>query len=396
MHNLKNNIWKVYIFGFFNGMHFLGAVLIPFFTDWIKIDYGQIMILQTVFLLSSLLSEIPTGVIADKYGRKYSLQLAVVATMIGILFYISYPSFWIVMIGEIFWGIGQSLFSGAGEAFMYDTLKQLNREKESKKMFANAENFFLTGLMVAAPIGSLIYFLTGDLRMPLVFMLAPQLVALIISFTFIEPQRFDKVKESYRYINILRDGVKAFWQHKILKVLALDMVTIAVIAYFIIFFYQGLLMKLGMEIKYLGLIQFITLAAQIIVISQYRRFEKVLKSKKGLIILSAFLTGIAYIMLGLTNYMPLIIIFIVMAAGFGLTREPLFSSYMNKYIESDKRATVMSCINMLRTLCLVILNPLAGYMANWSIQNTLLILGVIAIGFAIISNFRIKEEMLID
>ena len=94
--------------------------------------------------------------------------------------------------------------------------------------------------------------------------------------------------------------------------------------------------------------------------------------------------------------MPIVIILILIAAGFGLTREPLFSSYMNKYISSDKRATVMSCINMMKTFCLVLINPFAGLMADWSISNTLLILGVIAIGFAIVSNFRIKKEMLID
>lgn len=384
------------MFGFSHGLQFMGAVLIPFFTDWGGLGYKQIMILQAAFLLSTFIFEVPTGVIADRFGRKYSLILATVAIIIGILIYVSYPSFHIFLLGEIFWGLGMALFSGAGDALLYDTLKQLHREKESKKMFINTQNIYLFGLMISAPLGSLIYFVTNDLRMPMFYMVIPQAIALIIGLTFVEPKRFEKIKESYRYLNILKDGVSFFWKHKILKVLAFDMVAIAVIAYLIIVLYQGLLLNLHVDIKYFGVIHFFILAAEILVLSQYRRMEKILKAKKRLIVVSALITGTMFIILGLIQFVPLVLGAIILASGFGLTREPLFANYMNKFISSDKRATVISSINMLKSLILVILNPLVGLMADWSIQYTLLILGIFAIGFAIISNFRIKEKMLID
>ena len=140
MKAVEKNIWKICWFGFFSGLHFMGAVLIPFWTDWGGLNYTHIMILQAVFLLSAFIFEIPTGVIADRFGRKPSLILATVAVIIGIIIYVSYPSFWIFAIAEVFWGLSLALFSGAGEAFLYDTLKQLKREKESKKYFARTEN----------------------------------------------------------------------------------------------------------------------------------------------------------------------------------------------------------------------------------------------------------------
>jgi hypothetical protein len=67
---------------------------------------------------------------------------------------------------------------------------------------------------------------------------------------------------------------------------------------------------------------------------------------------------------------------------------------MNKYIPSDKRATILSTTSMLRTLAIVVINTCSGLLADWSIPYTLLILGISTVIFAFLS--RIKEEHLID
>lgn len=105
-------------------------------------------------------------------------------------------------------------------------------------------------------------------------------------------------------------------------------------------------------------------------------------------------TGIFYILLAIIRYTPLVIAAIIICAGFGLTRGPLFSSYMNKYIPSDKRATILSTTSMLRTFAIVIINTISGFLADWSIPNTLIILGIAAILFTSFS--KIKEAHLID
>ena len=136
--------------------------------------------------------------------------------------------------------------------------------------------------MIAAPIGSIIFYITGDLRMPMLLMLIPQIIALIVGFTLIEPKRFDKTKETQRYLTILKEGVSFFWHHKILKILALDMVVIGVVAYFVIFLYQGLLMKYGVDIKYFGIVHFLMLGVQILVIVNIEEWKKYSELKEGL------------------------------------------------------------------------------------------------------------------
>jgi hypothetical protein len=102
----------------------------------------------------------------------------------------------------------------------------------------------------------------------------------------------------------------------------------------------------------------------------------------------------AFLVLGVTTFAPVVVLCIWIAASFGLSRTALFSSYMNKHIPSAHRATVLSCISMQRTLAIAIVNPIAGKLADWSIPSTMLILGVSALALAAWS--QIDEAHLID
>jgi sugar phosphate permease len=172
------------------------------------------------------------------------------------------------------------------------------------------------------------------------------------------------------------------------------MVMVFSFAWIIIWFYQALLKNAGVDIAYFGIVHAFMSLSQILIINNFIRLEKWLGSKKRLLFLSAFLTGAAFILLGMTSYAPVVIAGIFLCAGFGLSRGPLFSSYMNKYIPSDKRATILSTTSMLRTFSIVVVNTVSGLLADWSIPNTLLALGIASIVFSFLS--KIKEEDLID
>ena len=68
MPRYRANIWKMYLFEFLTSLHFISAVLIPFFADWGGISFTQIMILQSWFVFVTFVAEVPTGVVADYLG----------------------------------------------------------------------------------------------------------------------------------------------------------------------------------------------------------------------------------------------------------------------------------------------------------------------------------------
>jgi MFS family permease len=382
----------MYLFRFFASLHFIGGVLVPFFTDWGGINLTQILILQSWFMLWTLLLEIPSGAFADYLGRKQSLILACVVNMAGAIVYGSVPNFFVFMFGEILWAISAALLSGASEAFVYDTLEKIGESKKSKEVFGRISGLGLAGIMIAAPIGSILG-AEFDLRVPMLSLVAPFAVASLIALTFKEPKT-DRKTEQKRYAIILRDGVKYFYKNRVLRILALDMIIIASIAYFMIWFYQPMLKQAGVNVAYFGVVHAALAASQILVMNNYERLERAFGSRKRLITISSAVTGDMFIVGGLTTFLPIVLLVIVLGGGFGLSRRPLFVSYMNKYIPSAPRATVLSTISMFRLLALIVVNPVVGLLADWSLNYTLIILGVAALTFSLIS--RVEERHLID
>ncbi len=109
---------------------------------------------------------------------------------------------------------------------------------------------------------------------------------------------------------------------------------------------------------------------------------------------STFISGIAFIYLGINNDVFPAIVAMLIIAGFGLSRFVLISSYMQKHIESHNRATVASAASMLKRFSLAIIYPIIGLSVEWSLNYTLVIIGIIIVGFSLIS--KIQESYLID
>ncbi|MBL7160125.1 MAG: MFS transporter [Candidatus Aenigmarchaeota archaeon] len=390
MSDYKSNIWKMYLLRFFRSFHMVSGVLIPFFTDWGNLNFTQVLFLQSWFLIWVFLLEIPTGTVADYLGRKTSLFFAGLVGTVGAIIYSSSPNFYVFMIGEFLFAMSVALMSGADQALIYDSLKKTKQTKISKEIFARYESLGVLGIMIAAPIGSYIGVNFG-LQAPMLLMSIPMLLSVIISLTLKEPSSKARI-ESKRYLNILKEGTRYFFKHKILKILALDMVIIGVVSYFIIWLYQPLIRNIGISIIYFGLIHAAVCFVEILIMNNFRKLENILGSKKRLIFLSAFIPGIMFIVAGLTTFLPLLLLSILLIGGFGLTRRILFASYFNKYIPSDKRATVLSTISMFRTFAIAIVNPFVGMLTDWSLYYTAILLGAIAVLFAFIS--RTKEKML--
>ena len=152
----ENNIWKYYAFEFFRQFFFIGGVLIIFFTDWGGISQTQIQILQSWYMLALFILEVPTGVIADYWGRKHSLILAGLTMSFAVVVYGIYPNIYLFFLGELFFALSGALRSGANEALIYDSLKELKREKEAKIIMARGEAARKIAIGTSAIIGGYI------------------------------------------------------------------------------------------------------------------------------------------------------------------------------------------------------------------------------------------------
>lgn len=128
--------------------------------------------------------------------------------------------------------------------------------------------------------------------------------------------------------------------------------------------------------------------------NNFKKLERIFGSKKRYLSLSALIAGIAFVLLGINTRIPITILLLLVVGGFGLSRYVLFQSYMNKYIESDVRATVISTISMIDRFVRALLYPLVGLLVEWSLSYAIIIVGAAIILFALLSG--VEEEHLID
>jgi len=351
------------------------------------------MLLNSFFLVCIFIMEIPTGAVADYFGRKTSLICAAFVSSIGVFIYSITPNIYLFMLGEFLWATGFALMSGADEALIYDSLKKLKKENQSKKIFGRFSSFEIGALTVAAPLGSIIAKYFG-LRYTMMFMAVPFLLATFIGLTFTEPKTKKKV-ESTRYLKLMFGGINYFRKHDKLKILAFDMISVSIFIFFVVWLYQPLLMQLGVPIIYFGFIHALALTLpQIYFLNNFGKLEKLFGSKKRYILFSALITGVCFIIMGLTSYLPAILALLFILSGFGLTRQVLFRSYLNKYIESHNRATVISTISMIDRFVRAIMYPIIGWMVTFSLRFTFIVVGILIIIFALVS--KVEEEHLID
>ncbi len=388
-----SNIHKLYLAHFLITLHFFGAVLIPFFTDFGGLNFTQIMILQSWFMLWIFLLEIPTGTIADFFGRKISIAASGIVGAIAAIVYVSAPNFYVFLLAEFLWALGAALLSGADTAMIYDTLKQEKREKESKGILAKYESIGLAGIVVAAPIGSIIAANFGVVA-PMILTAVPFLLSAIVVLTVPEPSPFTKAKIK-DYGKILREGISFFAGHKILKVLAFDMAIIGGFGYIMIWLFQPLLKEAGVPIFWYGFVQAAFVVAEIIILQKLHFFENIAGGKKQYLFLSAVIIGISFIAAGLMKNIFVALAAIMLIGGLGLTRPTLITNYANKHIPTAKRATILSAMSMLRRLVIVVANPAIGFVVdNFSLGSALIGLGAVTIIFAFYSG--IEEKMLKD
>jgi MFS family permease len=391
--NINNTIWRYYAFTFLRDLAFFSAVLVPFFTEWGEISLTQVQILQSWFMFWLFILEIPTGAVADYIGRKHSIAIGAFVVAIAALVYGSVPKYEIFLLGEFLFATAIALMSGADEALLYDSLKEAGREDERKKIFGRANSFHLAGMLIAAPIGSFIASRLG-LNFPMLLSAIPYLLAGIVAWSIKEPVFHQEKSESKRYLDIVKKGFSFLKNHKILRLLALDGIIVASSAYFIIWLYQPLLRSVGVNIVYLGIIHAVLILSEIFVSSNFEKLTKLFGSDKQYLRGSAIIVVLSFLLVAIWPNLITILILVILGGGFGLTRLPLMSSYMNKFISFKQRATILSSISMFRRFGLVMLNPLIGFTADHSLRLAALAVGLLPLAIFLFS--PLEQEVFED
>lgn len=391
---LTSNIWRLYAIRMLFYMQFFSAVLVPFFTDWGGISLAQVLFLNAWFFLCNFLFEVPTGTVADYLGRKVSLALGNVVGLVAALVYVSRPSFPVFMVAEAIFAIAYTLHSGADEALAYDSLKASGQPERAAHVLGRMEAFKLGGIITGTLVGGFIASAYG-LSAPMRAFVVPATVAFLIALTLREPPASAKQEPTRAsYTHILVQGGRYFLGHKVVRLLAIELALTNALAWGLIWLFQPLLERSGVPLRFFGVVHALSCVGQILLLGNVVRLERWFGSTRRLLLGATFIAGASFLLLASTRWMPLVILGIILGFTSALPRIPLFSAYINHHIPSEQRATVLSFVSMVRTFAIVLINPIIGLLAEWSLSWTMAILGLGLIAFA--AGSRIEERHLVN
>lgn len=380
----NNPINRLYTFALFKHAAFFSAVLVPFFTEWGGITLFQVQLLQSWFSIWVFVLEVPTGALADRIGRKHSISLGSLIIALAVIVYGSVPNFYVFLLAELIFAIGYAFVSGADQALLFDTLKVSGRESESKKVMGRYDATYLIGMTIASATGGLIASKWG-LNAPQYATAIPMLIAAAVGFSIPEPKIHSDSQQKH-YLQIVRGGLSVIKKNSVVRSLAIDSVLVASAAYFVVWFYQPVMMKLGIPIAIYGLVHSVLLLSEIAVSSNFPLFERLLGEGEKYLKNSAILVTLSFALMAILPSIYTLAIFVIIGGGIGYTRAIYITALAQTHIDSDIRATTLSSIGMIRRFSLIFLNPLIGALATRSLYLAIFVVGILPILSLLIKN----------
>ncbi|MFQ6016315.1 MAG: MFS transporter, partial [Anaerolineae bacterium] len=355
---MESNIPKFYAYRLTKSALFHISVLVIFYQSR-GLSFAQVMLLQTIYYVVKVLSEVPTGAVADRFGRKLSLCLASLGHSLAYLTIFLSHSFPFFALGEGLAGLAMSLASGADSALAYDTLKGLGQEERYPGVEGKAYSMTLLAWTLFAPLGGLLA--TLDLALPYLASSAIMLISGLIALAFVEPPlegnptRSGYAAEVTQSLTLLRDNRPVLW-----LTLYSSFLYLALRLGF--WTYQPYLETAGLALGLFGVAFAAFNLFSALMSANAGRVEAALGERGVLLVMPALLV-ISLLVMGQAIVIWAIPLIFLQQATRGLY-QPIVKSYTNQHIPSQIRATVLSIQSMGGNLAFALAAPFLGSLVD--------------------------------
>jgi MFS family permease len=362
-------------------------IIVLFFQEH-GLSLTEVMLLQGIYSLSVALFEIPSGYIADIFGRKQTIVFSTIFSFIGYLVFSFYGGFYAFAIAQILVGVGGSLMSGSDSALIYDTLL----ETESKSSYTKIEGRnYAIGNFSEALAGVLGGFLAvSSIYLPIYVQTTILFFSIPIALTLVEPTMHEenKLDRSFKAIMgvvkfSLVDNTRLRWL--IIYSSAMGVATLSMA-----WFAQPFFKEVGLPLAYFGILWAgLNFSAGLTSFNAHQ-FDKKENNYKMLIYLSLAMF-ISFILLGFNNSTyGLFFIFIIYLLRGIVT--PILRNAINVNTTSNKRATVLSIRSFIIRISFAICAPILGYIAeNYALSTSFYVLAIVVGSFSLLASLRLPS-----
>ncbi len=366
----SRNIPLMYIASVMSGMVFFAPILALYLEESL-FTVTNIAIVFSVKAFALALFEIPTGAIADLFGRKNAKILAYFFHIMAIVFLYIGGTIEMFIAYGVLSAFGRSLSSGTNDALIYDTLKEEGKEKYYKKVIGIYHALWPMGASMAGIIGG--YLAKVSLELPVAITFIPLVIALTLAFFLKEPEY---EKETHK--NIFRQmtaSLKTVVKSRQLIIIFFGSLLITAVGEAFHVLRPLFLQFKEIPVEYFGYVFAVIFALGSIGHFLSYSVSERLGNKKSLL-LFVTVSPLFIILSTFTGGLVMLCFIVIPPLFFGL-RRPVINHFINIEATSSQRATVLSIGNFLRYLGMGVMVPFIGYLAEvYNINMSFRIIGL--------------------
>ncbi len=363
--NIISNVKKNYFFTFLSNMTLTGGFWMIYLA-FRGLSLTEIGLLEGIFHITSFGMEVPTGAVADIFGRKASRIAGRFFSLASAVMMIYSNSFLLFALAFVFSALSYNLESGAGDALVYDSLKYVGMENKYMRILGKQEAIFqatsILSLVIGGWIGSFDYFLGYSITAAIC------VLNLIFCFSFVEPPLENPSERgTYDFKNAFsglvlqtRESFLVIKNNKKLGFLILSTQTIMAFCTSVFFYVQNYWKNLGFDEFQIGFFLALGSGITAIIATQVHRIEKILK-ESGTLVVSPLIAVICIWGIAFTEYS---VFFYIITSVIESIIFISSNDYVNKMLPSKYRATVISFSSMVFSFMMIVVFPLFGNIAE--------------------------------
>ena len=342
---------------------FMLPIIVLFWEDN-GLDLQDVFVLQSLFAVGMVVLEVPTGMVADRMGKRTSLLAGTVINLVGMAVYASGTNFAAFLVAELLLALGVALLSGADSALLYDSLDALGRKGEFTRRDGRARAVQMVSFAAANLIGGFIG--AWSLRAAVWATVLGPALAFFVILRLTEVQEVDRstsLRDAARaYGRLVGDTTKFVRKHRLVRWQIGFLAILVAGQTWLLWLYQPYMEHVGLPVWAFGFAfaAFNLFAA--FASHHAAEIDERLGQRGTLVFLAAIMIVPPLLMAVFVHPLAILLVFGHLGAR-GVGRV-IINARLLKYTFPDKRSTVLSVSSLSGRLVFAVTAPFMGFVAE--------------------------------
>jgi predicted MFS family arabinose efflux permease len=382
--SFRSNIPIFFIYSALRGAAVSTSIVL--WVIFLQRQYGftltEVVLLDIPFWIGKFLFEIPTGIVADRYGRRLSMAISTsMGSVIWLMFSLT-GNFWALALAQVAGAMAATFSSGADEALLFESMRAVGRENEYARISARAGATGVAASMIAG--------LGVGVLAEVSLLLPVRLTALICALMLVPLLLMKETRGSHLpegqaasgYLSILRQAVAVLRQHAVLRWVMAYQLVLGSVSFYAITFLQPYAVALGFSVAALGPVMVVMQGMGIAGSLSVSRAQD--RLGLGSLVFGVPLLIIACLLLLGVLTVPGVIIAAALAAFLFAVTQPVLLAVVQRRVPDEARATLLSIQSLLSTVFLIVTEPALGLLSDhYGVHSAYLAMAALMLVFCV-------------